>query len=127
MRIQLCLASIVLVLPSCYISRSMVNEPIKPASVAKLTPGTTTADEALALLGAPTEVVQLGKRSAWRYDHAEAKTSGLWLIVVGMLNEDTQADRVWLFFDENDVLKHAGATLTASTAAYAFPWEHKHN
>jgi outer membrane protein assembly factor BamE (lipoprotein component of BamABCDE complex) len=127
MRILLCVAAVVLVLPGCFISRTLVNEPIEAASVSKLVPGTTTADEVLALLGAPTEVVQLGKRSAWRYDHLVSKTAGLWLIVVGVLNVDSQSDRVWLFFDENDVLKHAGATLTANKAAYSFPWENDHD
>ena len=132
MRIELCVAhffvaAVVFLLPGCFVSRTLVNEPIEPASVGQLVPGTTTADEVLALLGAPTDVIQLGKRSAWRYDHLVSKTAGLWLILVGVLNVDTQSDRVWLFFDENDVLKHAGSTLKSHTAEYSFPWEHEHD
>jgi outer membrane protein assembly factor BamE (lipoprotein component of BamABCDE complex) len=132
MRIQpfcilLVVAAVVVVLPDCFMSRTLVNEPIEPATVSQLAPGTTTADEVLTLLGAPSEVVQLGKRSAWRYDHIVSKTSGLWLIVFNAVNVDSQADRVWLFFDENEVLKHAGSTLKAHTAEYSFPWEHDHD
>jgi outer membrane protein assembly factor BamE (lipoprotein component of BamABCDE complex) len=127
MRIQLWLAAVVFVVPGCFISRTIVNEPIRKQQVAKLEPGKSTADDVLTVLGAPTDVVQLGKRSAWRYDHTVSKTSGLWLLIVGVLNVDSQADRAWLFFDEHDVLVHAGATLTAESAAYSFPWEHEHD
>jgi hypothetical protein len=126
MRVQLALASVLLLLPGCFLSRNFVNQPITGPNVAKLVPGTTTADEALALLGAPSEVVQLGKRSAWRYEHTLNKTAGFTVIVFSALNSDIQSDRVWLFFDENDVLKHVGATLTAGTAEWAMPWSKEH-
>ena len=111
-----------LLTPSCVLSREFVNAPIDGESVSQLQPGTTTAAQAVELLGAPNEVVQLGRRSAYRYEHAQNKTAGLWLILVILLNRDTQADRTWLFFDENDVLSHVGTTLQAKDAEYAMPW-----
>lgn len=126
MRNVLSLAVALLLVPGCFLRREFVNQPIERERVARLVPGTTTAEQALALLGAPTEVVQLGKRSAWRYEHTQVKTAGLVLIVLGAFNSDSQSDRAWLFFDENDVLKHSGATLTAGSAEWSMPWQDSH-
>jgi len=46
----------------------------------------------------------------------------VWLIVLFLANRDKQADRAWVFFDENDVLTHVGATLDADKAKYRMPW-----
>ena len=126
MMLRAALALVLLPLTACVLTRDVVNEPLQPERVALLEPGKSTADDVLRVLGAPSDVVQLGKRSAWRYDHTVSKRAGLLFIVVGFLNVDTQQDRVWLFFDENDRLLHAGATLTANNAAYAMPWTEAH-
>ena len=109
-------------LPACLISRLAVNEPLDPAEIAQLRPGESKAADVIELLGAPTEVVQLGRRSAYRFDATTTKQAGLWLLVVGFYNADTRSDRLWAFFDENEVLTHFGATLTAGDAEYALPW-----
>jgi hypothetical protein len=70
-------------------------------------PGETTAKDVVEALGAPNEVVQLGTRSAYRYDFTVEKTAGFTLIIITFLNDDTRADRAWLFFDKDDVLTHA--------------------
>jgi outer membrane protein assembly factor BamE (lipoprotein component of BamABCDE complex) len=126
MRLPIVLASLLALAPSCYISRNYVNEPLDAERVAQLVPGQTTADQALALLGAPTDVVQLGKRSAWRYEHDQVKTAVATVIVFTAQNTDAQSDRVWLFFDEHDVLQHFGATLSAAKAEWAMPWSKPH-
>jgi len=74
------------------------------------------------LLGAPTEVVQLGTRTAYRYDFTETKSAGLFLLVVGFFNSDSHQDRVWVFFDENESVTHVGATLAGDQAEYSMPW-----
>lgn len=108
--------------PGCLISRNNVNEPLVQENVAKLQPGVTTAQRAVELLGAPTEVVQLGFRSAYRFEFATAKRAGLFLIVVNLSNTDTRSDRVWLFFDDKDVLTHVGSSFQAADASYSMPW-----
>jgi hypothetical protein len=123
MRNLSCLALIVLLLPGCLLSRRTQNDPLPAENVAQLVPGRTSAKEAVAVLGAPTEVVQLGKRTAYRYDHAETKDAGLVLILINHFNSDTRADRVWVFFDENDVLTHVAASLHAKDASWAMPWQ----
>ncbi len=109
-------------LPGCFLARSTFNEPLKPEAVARLEPGVTTSAEVMALLGAPTEVVQLGRRSAYRYDATTSKRTGLWLIVVLLSNTDTRSDRVWVFFDEAGLLTHLGSTFDAADPSYGMPW-----
>jgi len=107
--------------PGCFFNRSHLNRPLSPVDVAKLEPGQSTADDVARVLGAPTDVVQLGQRSAWRYDHTREKTAGLWLGVVMLIGAESQQDRVWAFFDEEGTLTHLGATLDADRAKYAVP------
>ena len=116
----------ILPLQSCFVARHSTNEPLDIHRVRSLTPGKTTAKECVETLGAPTDVVQLGKRFAYRYDHTLNKGAGLFLIVVALFNEDARQDRVWLFFDENSVLSHVGATFTAHRPQYSMPWEDIH-
>jgi hypothetical protein len=117
------LAALLCTAPGCVLSRDNQNEPIQRAALDSLQPGTTTASEAVALLGAPSEVVQLGFRSAYRYEFASTKRAALFLLVVFLSNSDARSDRLWLFFDEKDVLSHVGATYSAEDARYAMPWQ----
>lgn len=110
-----------LVLPGCFWSRKATNEPLDPALVALLVPGESTATDVVELLGAPTEVVQLGRRTAYRYQHTFEKQTAVFLIVLGVRGVDTQQDRVWVFFDEDLVLTHVGATFDGDKPEYAIP------
>ena len=113
-------------LTGCFLTRDTINEPLRPARLAELVPGETTAGRALELLGAPSDVVQLGRRSAWRYDHTVSRQTGLFLIVFTAINNDVQSDRLWLFFDEHDVLRHHGSTLAAKSSEWVLPWLESH-
>lgn len=110
-------------LSGCFISRDRANEPLEKSKIDSLAIGTATATDVANELGAPSEVVQLGKRSAWRYDFTTTKMSGFTLIVVTFLNTDRRSDRCWLFFDEANVLRHVGTTLDADDTRYAMPWQ----
>lgn len=110
------------VTPACFVGRFADNEPLSADQLRTLEPGTTTAAEAVQRLGAPVDVIQLGRRSAYLYAHTVRKNSGFLMLVVGLFNEDQRWDRAWLFFDENDVLSHVGTTLAAERAEYAMPW-----
>ena len=115
-----------LLLQSCFISRHNSNEPLSPTAVRSLTPGKSTAKECVEVLGAPTDVVQLGKRFAYRYDHTIEKGAGVFLLILLFFNEDARQDRVWLFFDANSVLSHVGSTFAAERPEYSMPWEDIH-
>ncbi len=110
-------------LSGCFISRDRANEPLEKSKIDSLAIGTATATDVANELGAPSEVVQLGKRSAWRYDFTTTKMSGFTLIVISFLNTDKRSDRCWLFFDESNVLRHVGTTLDAEDTRYAMPWQ----
>jgi outer membrane protein assembly factor BamE (lipoprotein component of BamABCDE complex) len=119
---NLSLALCLLLLTSgCFFSRREKNLALDPEKIATLMPGVTTARQVVETLGAPTEVVQLGTRSAYRYDHSMEKQEALFLIVLGLRGVDTQSDRVWVFFDEDQMLTHVGVTLEAERANYSIP------
>jgi hypothetical protein len=120
--LALALAAALVLLPGCFLRRSTINERVNTDAVAQLLPGATTAADAVEALGAPTQIVELGFRSAYRYDYTVDKTAGLWLIVVFLANQETRSDRIWLFFDEENVLTHVGTTLDSDSAGYAMPW-----
>lgn len=120
------LALLFLPLTSCIMGRQVENEPLDPDVIHKLQPGKTTSKEVVTLLGAPTEVVQLHKRSAFRYEHSTTKYAGLALLVINFGHSDRRSDRVWLFFDENDTLTAVGSTLASHHTQYALPWENVH-
>lgn len=110
-------------LSGCFLAKRTQNEPLDGARIATLQPGQTHARQVVESLGAPTEVVQLGRRSAYRYDHTHTKDTGVFLVVLGLFNSDTRADRLWVFFDENDVLTHVASSLRADHAQHALPWQ----
>lgn len=116
-----------LTLGSCAFARSTQNDPLDARLLARLEPGHTTAREAVELLGAPADVVQLGRRSVYRYEFVTTKRAALLLLVVGLYNQDSRSDRAWLFFDEQGILTHVGASLEAAEAEYAMPWEDVHD
>ena len=113
---------LLLLTTGCFLSRTYLDSPVAVEALVHLAPGETTAAQVVQALGAPMEVVQLGKRSAYRYEHALAKSATLTFIVVTFSNNDQQFDRTWVFFDENDVLTHVGSTLRTDTAEWALPW-----
>lgn len=117
----LALALVLLLTPACFISRRDTNGAFDPERVQALVPGQTTASQVVAMLGAPNDVVQLGRRSAYLYVHTREKQAALFLLVIGLRGIDTQSDRTWAFFDENDVLTHVGSTFAADEAEYAVP------
>lgn len=120
------LFAFVLLAGGCALARQDQNEPLDAVAIRSFEPGRTTAREVVEKLGAPTEVVQLGKRTAYRYDASTAKTALLFLVLFNVGNVDTRSDRLWVFFDEQDVLTHAGATFGTHHTQYAMPWEDVH-
>lgn len=119
----LAVALLALLAPSCLISKDTLNEPLHETHLGDLVPGVTTAAEVAAQLGAPNEVVQLGLRSAWRYDFTTSKRAGFTVILVTFSNVDTRQDRIWLFFDEQNVLSYFGTTNEAASTRYSMPWQ----
>src|SRR5690606_14098002 len=110
----------------CAMARQELNDPLDATQIKQLIPGQTTAREVVEQLGGPNEVVQLGKRTAYRYDTWTTKSAGWVLLLINFANQDTRQDRLWVFFDENDRLSHYGATYGTHRTQYAMPWEDVH-
>ncbi len=111
---------------ACAFARQDINDPLDAPTIRAFVPGTTTARDVTERLGAPTEVVQLGRRTAYRYDATAAKSTVLFLALINFARQDTRSDRLWVFFDEHDVLTHYGATFGTHRTQYAMPWEDVH-
>jgi len=109
--------------PACAFARQTENRPLVESALAELQPGVSSAADVVRVLGAPVDVVQLGRRSAYRYQFTSSKRTVLFLVVLGLYNQDTRADRAWLFFDENQLLTHLGSTLEGEEPEYAMPWQ----
>lgn len=120
---RLIIATLALLLtPGCFLSKSHVNSELDATIMESLIPGQSTADDVLGLLGAPMDVVQLWNRSAWRYDHTQTKDSMLILVIVNFGKTDSKQDRVWVFFDANDVVTHIGGTFEANQVEWGLPF-----
>jgi hypothetical protein len=124
--LRLASVAFLLLVSACAFARQDTNDPLDALTIRAFVPGATTAREVTERLGAPTEVVQLGRRTAYRYDATAAKSTVLFLVLVNFAREDTRSDRLWVFFDENDVLSHYGATFGTHRTQYALPWEDVH-
>ena len=107
---------------SCFVARSRINQPIDQVAYERLEPMVSSQADVLHELGAPAAVVQLGDKSAWRYDHTQSKVATFWPILVVLANTEDQQDRVWAFFDASGLLTHLGGTFEAETAEYKLPW-----
>ena len=60
------------------------------------------------------------------YEFTTTKNAALILVAVNFYNADRRSDRVWVFFDENQVLTHVGSTFQGSEVEYAMPWQELH-
>ena len=122
----LSLLLLLLSFPACVFGRQDTNDPLDAVTIRGFVPGTTTAREVVERLGAPSDVVQLARRTAYRYDATSTKSTFLALVVVNFGNQDTRSDRLWVFFDERDVLTHYGASFGTHRTQYSLPWEDVH-
>ena len=120
------LMALLLGLTGCVIGRTTDGVPLDASLLATLKPGKATAKEVTETLGAPQLVVELDKRSAYQYRFTKQASAGMALLVFNTFNQDTRYDRIWVFFDENDVLTHYGAAYRGANAKHAFPWTKLH-
>ena len=114
--------SLFLVLPGCFSTRSTVNQPLPAKVAAQIGPG-TPATEVVELLGAPTDIVQLGHRVAYLYEFEQSKMTGFLALFVGFMNSDTRSDRVWVFLGPGGAeVTHVATSFDADKAQNGMPW-----
>jgi len=122
MKRSIALLSLLVLLPGCYTTRTTVNQQLPREAAAQIAPG-TTAVEVVELLGAPTDIVQLGHRSAYLYEFRQTKVTGFLAAVVGLMNSDTRSDRVWVFLGPGGTeVTHVGSSFDADKAQSGMPW-----
>lgn len=122
MKRSLALVSLLAILPGCFTTRTTVNQQLSTEAAAQIAPGTTAA-EVVELLGAPTDIVQLGHRSAYLYEFQQTKTMGFLAVVVGLMNSDTRSDRIWVFLGPGGTeVTHVGSSFDADKAQSGMPW-----
>jgi len=122
MKASLLSLALLLILPGCFTTRKTINQQLSSEAAAQVAPGTSAAD-VVELLGAPTDIVQLGHRSAYLYEFQQTKMTGLLAGVVGFMNSDTRSDRVWIFLGPGgDTVTHVGSSFDADKAENRMPW-----
>jgi outer membrane protein assembly factor BamE (lipoprotein component of BamABCDE complex) len=118
----LVLSLLLVVLPACFSSRATVNQRLPREAAAQIAPGSSAA-EVVELLGAPSDIVQLGHRVAYLYEFEQSKMTGFLAGVVGFMNSDTRSDRVWIFFGPGGTeVTHSATSYDADKAQNGMPW-----
>jgi len=126
MKRAIALISLLLVLPGCFATRSTVNQQLSADAASQIGPGTSAA-EVVELLGAPSDIVQLGHRVAYLYEFQQSKMTGFLATVVGFMNSDTRSDRVWIFLGPGGTeVTHVAASFDADKAQNGMPWSDLH-
>jgi outer membrane protein assembly factor BamE (lipoprotein component of BamABCDE complex) len=122
MKRSIALLSLLALLPGCVTSRTTVNQQLSREAAAQIAPG-ATATEVVELLGAPTDIVQLGHRSAYLYEFQQTKMTGFLAAVVGFMNSDTRSDRIWVFLGPGgEKVTHVGSSFDADRVQNGMPW-----
>ena len=116
------LLTLLLLLPACFSTRATVNQRLVSEVAAQIGPGMPAA-EVVELLGAPTDIVQLGHRVAYLYEFEQSKMTGFLVAVVGFINTDTRSDRVWVFLGPGGTeVTHVASSFDADKARSEMPW-----
>jgi hypothetical protein len=104
------------------IGRGKDFRPFDEQVLTQIKPGQTTAGEVTKMFGAPSQIVKLSNGNAYVYDRSLSKAMGIYLVLVTMVNYDTQHDRIVFFINQSDVVTHYGSSFKSDTAAYGTPF-----
>ena len=89
----------VLLLSGCAFSRGELGTGIKPEEIAQIKKGETSEAQVVALLGAPDEIRQLGKRELFHYYRYVLKHA----TVLVFSRANIASDELYVIFDERGV------------------------
>lgn len=121
--ISLGLFILIIFLSGCaVIGRGKDFRPFDEQVLTQIKPGQTTATEVTKLFGAPSQIVRLSNGNAYVYNRSLSKATGIYLVLVTLVNYDTQHDRIVFFVNKNDVVTHYGSSFKTDTAAYGTPF-----
>jgi hypothetical protein len=117
--------------------------PLSAEKIEQITPGQSTLADTAQILGSPNEIVWSNGvttpveiregtgvvntfmaqgegvyERAYHYRYTLEKRSGFTIIVFSTLSYDTKYDDLFVFFNEQGVVTHVGASLDSSRASY---------
>lgn len=128
MRKTLALALSLSMFSGCAVlGRQQKDHRIDAESVAKIQRGMTKS-QVTDILGAPQEIIFSNREHdplrehAYVFEHTATLYTAVVFVFINFGNSDEKRDRVIVFFDENGIVAHVGASLRASQASYGFPF-----
>jgi outer membrane protein assembly factor BamE (lipoprotein component of BamABCDE complex) len=116
------LIAVLLLLPGCFVAKSIDDTTWDPATVAQLKVGTSTRADVLRLLGAPNQVVELLDSDAYVYRHAIGKVTGFTVILFTAIRSDEQRDGITVIVDRSGIVRAVGSRYNAERAIHGAPW-----
>jgi len=116
------LIAMLLLIPGCFVAKSVDDTTWDPATVAKIKVGTSTRADVFELLGPPTQVVELLDSDAYVYKHTIVKTTGFSVILFTAIRADQQGDGVTVIVDRDGIVRAVGSKYNAERAIHGPPW-----
>ena len=110
LRAGLLLPALMVLLAGCasWNEDSGVDNHWRAASTPGWTPGVSTADEVMAALGPPSQIINLGDRVVYYYLSENISGRGYYFLVYNTTSSRTSYDRAIFFFDQDGRLqRHA--------------------
>jgi outer membrane protein assembly factor BamE (lipoprotein component of BamABCDE complex) len=92
--------ALLLALPGCAFSRGELGTALKPEDIAAIRKGQTTEAQVVALLGAPDDIREIGRRELFHYYRYVLKHA----TVVVFSRANIASDQVYVLFDERGIV-----------------------
>ena len=92
-----------LLLQGCIVTRANFGEPIQTEKIAQIQKGSTTMDQVVELVGAPDRIVRGNDREIFHYYYYDAKSPGLFLLLLNLVRLDVKSDNLYVFFNKNGI------------------------
>ncbi len=87
----------------CVVSRANVGEPIQEETLSHIKKGVTPMAEVVSLIGAPDRIVRGNDREIFHYYYYDAKSPGLFLLLINLIHMDVKSDNLYVFFNKSGI------------------------
>ena len=114
------LGVLVAAVSSCGFNRHQINQADLPERVAGVVPGQTTLAELEAMAGGPaTSITPIGDKRLYVYTFGDAKTKGLYLILLNISKTNSAIDTGIFLVNENNIVEW----MQVGNNTEELPWE----
>jgi hypothetical protein len=118
--VAIMLGSLVAVVSGCGFNRHQINQADLPNRVAGVVPGQTTLAELEAMAGGPaTSITPIGDKRLYTYTFGDAKTKGLYLILLNISKTNSAIDTASFLVNENNIVEW----MQVGNNTKDLPWE----